>query len=88
MPDDKPQIVISDHAANAMRERGIDPAWVHRVIEQPAKTEPDQLDPNATHALGAIPEFGGRVLRVVYNASATPWRIITAFFDRRMKGRL
>lgn len=40
------------------------------------------------HAMARIPEYGDRVLRVIYNHAASPEHIITAFFDRRMKGRL
>ena len=88
MADDKLQLEYSDHATKAMRERGIDLLWVQRVVENPARTEPDRLDPAVTHALAGIPEFGDRVLRVIYNANVQPWRIITAYFDRGMKGRL
>ncbi len=41
-----------------------------------------------THALRAIPEFGDRVLRVIYNRTKHPPHIVTAFFDRSMKGKL
>jgi hypothetical protein len=41
-----------------------------------------------THALRAIPEFGGRVLRVIYNRTKQPPNVVTAFFDRGMKGKL
>jgi hypothetical protein len=40
------------------------------------------------HRLGVIDEFGARVLRVVVNPSAVPLRIVTVYFDRRMKGKL
>jgi hypothetical protein len=79
---------ISDHAREVLQERGIELAWVTRVIRLPIRTHPDLLDPNALHALAKIPEFGDRVLRVIYNPTVQPWRIVTAFFDRRMKGRL
>jgi len=36
-----------------------------------------------THAVTVM-----RVLRVVYNASVDPLRVITAYFDRRQKGKL
>jgi hypothetical protein len=88
MAEDKTQLDISEHAAVVMRERGIDPAWVRRVVANPARAEPDKLDPAAMHALGRLPEFGDRVLRVIYNPSVSPWRVITAYFDRRMKGQL
>jgi hypothetical protein len=79
---------ISDHARESLREREIDLAWVARVIENPATTHRDPLDFSAMHALAAIPENGDRVLRVIYNHTVSPYRIVTAFFDRRMKGRL
>jgi len=39
------------------------------------------------HALGRIAERDGRVLRVVYNALVQPPRIVTAYFDRRERGK-
>ena len=35
-----------------------------------------------------IPEKGGRVLRVAVNIRVAPWRVVSAFFDRTMKGKL
>ena len=35
-----------------------------------------------------IPEFGGRVLRVAVNTTVEPNRIVSVFFDRKMKGKL
>ena len=34
------------------------------------------------------PEFGGRVLRVTVNTAVEPNRVVSVFFDRRMKGKL
>lgn len=79
---------ISDHARKTILERDIDLAWISRVVQHPIKTHPDLLDPEAMHALAKIPERGDRVLRVIYNPTVSPWRIVTAFFDRRMKGKL
>jgi len=79
---------ISDHARETIRERSIELEWIMRVLNDPALTEPDRLDPDAMHALAVIPEYGDRVLRVTYNPTVSPWRIITAHIDRRMKGRL
>jgi hypothetical protein len=39
------------------------------------------------HAFARVPERNDRVLRVVYNASVHPLRVITIHFDRRVKGR-
>lgn len=40
------------------------------------------------YALKRIPEFGDRVLRVIYNATTEPTVIVTAYFARTMKGKL
>jgi hypothetical protein len=38
-------------------------------------------------ALARIAERAERTLRVVYNASANPPRVVTAYFDRRLRDR-
>lgn len=40
------------------------------------------------YAFKRIPDFGNRVLRVVYNETVDPPVIVTVCFDRTMKGRL
>ena len=40
------------------------------------------------HALRRIPEYDDRILRVVYNETSEPWRVVTVFFDRTMRGKL
>lgn len=62
--------------------------WIALALSSPDLTEPDQSDPELTHALKAIEERVGRVLRVVYNAGREPPLIVTAFFDRSMRGML
>ena len=79
---------LSAHAARVLQERGIAEAWVARAMAPPQRTAPDPSDPTALHALLSIREFGGRVLRVVDNQHIKPPRIVTAFFDRSIKGRL
>lgn len=68
--------ILSAHAARVLAE------WVARVLAQPLWTESDRADPTVRHALARIPERGDRVLRVAYNASSEPWRIVTVYFDR------
>ena len=80
--------VLSAHAKTAIAERSINIEWVERVLSEPAKTEPDKGDPGLTHALGRVPQHDDRVLRVVYNASSRPIRIVTAYFDRAMRNKL
>ena len=71
-----------------MNERSIKREWMEKVLAHPALVEPDRDDPEITHALGNIPEHGGRVLRVVFNGTGKPVKIVTVYFDRAMKGKL
>ena len=79
---------LSTHAEFVIKERAIKREWLEKVVAAPDKTELDKDDPALKHALGRISEHEGRVLRVVYNDSVTPVRIVTAYFDRAMKGKL
>lgn len=76
---------LTAHARRVIDERQIDIAWLERAIRYPEPTAADRGDPTLRHAIGRVPERAGRYLRVVYNAKVTPWRIVTAFFDRRIQ---
>jgi hypothetical protein len=79
---------LSDHAAAAILERDIDPAWVARTLTQADRLEADRADATLKHALARIPERDGRVLRVIFNFTKEPPHVVTAYFDRAMKGQL
>lgn len=79
---------LSAHAVAVMAEREIPKEWVTRVLLEPERTERDKSDPALRHALGRIAERDDRVLRVVYNETVEPWRVVTAYFDRTMRGAL
>jgi hypothetical protein len=79
---------LSEHAVKRLRERRIDENWIQSAIDQPDRVEADPMDADEKHGLKIIPEMENRVLRVVYNETKNPVLIISAFFDRRMKGRL
>ena len=78
---------LSDHALDVIAEREIETTWVVRVLSKPERTVADRSDPALRHALGRIAERDDRVLRVVYNASVTPQRIVTVYFDRGQRGK-
>jgi hypothetical protein len=80
--------VFTVHAAAALVDRDIYPAWVERALARPDRTEPDRKDPSLLHALLRIPERDGRVLRVVYNPTVTPWRVVTVHFDPGQRKKL
>jgi len=51
---------------------------------------PERVEPLAdihenTHYLKRIQDFGDRWLRVVVNPNVEPNRVVTVFFDRRVK---
>ena len=84
---DVPGYQLSDHASDVLSEREIATTWVVRVLTAPERTERDRSDPDLMHALGRIAERDNRVLRVVYNPSTQPPRIVTVYFDRRQRGK-
>ncbi len=79
---------LTIHAQQVIAAREIQLEWVARVLAEPQRTELDREDPELRHALACIPEYGDRVLRVVYNETTVPWRIITVYFDRTQRNRL
>jgi hypothetical protein len=82
-----PLFVLTAHAALVTAERGIRSEWLQQALASPDRVEQDGADPSLQHALKNVLEFGGRVLRVVYDRSTTPWRVMTAFFDRSQRRR-
>jgi len=82
------KFVLTKHAQDVMEEREIPMAWVARVLDGPDRVEADRRDPELEHRLGRIPERQGRVLRVVLGRKARLRRIITVYFDRKMRGKL
>jgi hypothetical protein len=76
---------LSGHARDMLQERNISEEWVRPTVNTPDRTE--EGTDNNTHYVKAIPERGGRFLRVVVNPRVTPKRIATVFFDRRLRER-
>jgi hypothetical protein len=83
-----PEYELSAHAAAVISERNIDIEWVERILASPDLIEHGKVAAELTSALGKIVERDGRVLRVVYNASVEPLRIVTVYFDRGLRGKL
>lgn len=80
--------VLSAHAQNRIRERGIDEEWIGQTLNSPEKTGIDPRDSAVQVAWRKIPENGNRVLKVCYKPSRNYLVVITAFFDRSMRGKL
>lgn len=78
-----PKYEFLQHAHDMLRERGIDISWVESVLEAPDKVESKQ--DGTVHHVKLIAEGGGRFLRIVVNPEVEPQRVVTAFFDRRLR---
>ena len=80
---------LTEHAQESLRKRsGIRIEWMEQVIREPNKVEPDRVDKELEHRLGRIPDYKNRVLRVVVKKNTSPLRIITFYFDRKMRNQL
>jgi hypothetical protein len=79
---------LTPHAKDMLQERGIELKWLEGVFNNPLSAHHDLKDGSLEHRLGLVHESAGRVLRVVVNVQVDPPRIITAYFDRTMKGKL
>lgn len=88
MGGEQEELKFSDHAVRVLSEREIPVAWVNQTVDAPALRTIDPNDSNIERFFRVIPEYGDRVLRVVVNTSSSPWRVVTLFFDRGMRGKL
>ena len=64
-------------------QRSIDRRWIEQTLTAPDREAADRHDPALRHAFRRIPEGGGHVLRVVYNAETRPIRMVTVHLDRK-----
>ncbi|UGV28322.1 DUF4258 domain-containing protein [Rhodopseudomonas boonkerdii] len=75
-------LVLTHHARARVAERKIPVAWVEQTVRHPGWTEPEPFAPSIERRFRAIPEFGGRILRVACVETDSHIRIITVTFDR------
>ncbi len=76
------------HAHRVIAERLILVEWIELTVSEPALRTPDLIDPEVERFFRPIPERDNRVLRVAVNTSVAPWRVVSVFFDRSMRGKL
>lgn len=74
---------FSGHAYDMLKERNIREVWVRLAMENPERKELE--DDGTVHYIRAIEEYEGRYLRVVVNPDVKPPRIVTVFFDRKIR---
>jgi hypothetical protein len=75
---------FSKHALDMMEERNISEDWVWRVLNESQNTFTSE-DGNL-HFTKSILEKENRILHVVVNPNVSSKRIVTLFFDRRLRG--
>jgi len=79
------EYIFSKHATDMMNERKISEDWVWRVLNESEDTFTGE-DGNL-HFSKAIAEKEDRVLHVVVNSTVSPNRVVTVFFDRRLRSK-
>jgi hypothetical protein len=76
---------LTEHAYYQMQKRKILELWVEQTLLHSERVEILADVHGNTHYLKRIQEFGDRWLRVVVNPNIEPNRVVTIFFDRRVK---
>ena len=79
---------VTRHAAVVIAARDIKADWIEYTLLNAAQSHQDTDDPTLEHRLAPIAAYGFRVLRVIFKRNAVPPLVITAYFDRTMKGKL
>lgn len=79
---------LTEHARDALAKRGIRVDWLELAMTSPQRIEPNANDASLQHRMASITDHGDRVLRVIVNVRDVPERVVTAYFDRTMKGKL
>jgi hypothetical protein len=80
-----PDVELTTHAKAMLKERHILEEWVWRTIGSPDQTK--RYSDGNMHYTRTIDERAGHILRVVVNTDARPNRVVTVFFDRRLRKR-
>ncbi|WP_271254748.1 DUF4258 domain-containing protein [Pseudanabaena sp. Chao 1811] len=79
---------LTEHAKLRISDRQISLNWIKMTLSAPQKVELDSKDPDLRHALLTITDYDNRVLRVIYNVKVIPNKVVSVYFDRKMRGKL
>lgn len=80
-------LIFRPHALEAMERRGISPDWVEATVFGPEWQEVDPVHPTRVRSYRAIPDLGGRILRVVHWPEGSDIVVLTVFPDRDAEKR-
>jgi len=79
---------LTQHARDVLVKRKIKITWLEQVLTFPQRVETDATDPMLEHRMAEISEYENRVLRVIINSHINPIRVVTLFFDRKIRGKI
>ena len=79
---------FSDHASFVVSVRQIQEEWIIICLKEPDLVEISGKDKTVTYFFKKICEYENRVLRVAVNTKVKPKKVITAYFDRAMRGKI
>ena len=88
IPPDVVRLEFTKHALHVMEERAIPPDLVELAVAEPSLRTPDPNDHEVERFYRRSAEHDDRVLRVAVNTRVAPWRVVSVFFDRTMRGKL
>ena len=71
-----------------MQQRGLAESLVRETVDKPDLVKPDSHDDTLENSYKRVDEADGRVLKVVTRTSRGEQLVITAYFDRSMRGEL
>lgn len=74
---------FTEHFKQMLVERQIKAEWIDIALKYPDEIR--SPEDGTRHFIKQIEEHGGRWLRVIVNIETDPQRIITVFFDRRIR---
>ena len=78
-------VKLSKHTADEIKRRGILLSYIEAALTSPDRVAQDVTDPALSRSYKIIPEFGNRVLRVVYRPDGHDIFVVTAHWDRGAK---
>ena len=78
-------VKLGKHTTDEMEGRGILLSYIEAALISPDRVARDATDPALSRSYKVIPEFGSRVLRVVYRREGDDLFVVTAHWDRGAK---
>ena len=76
-------VELTKQGRDMLDERKIPEEWLEHTLTRPDTSHTDEE--GNLHLFRAISQYDSRILHVVLNQSANPPKVVTLFFDRRVR---